>query len=152
MSRSIAFIVSIGLVALVSCEKPAEDPLAKAKETAKSGTEAAKSAADGAAGDVAKATASTEAAKEVAATAKEGLADAGAVLSSTFSVEKLKEAAASLEPAKLQEIAEKIIGAIKEKATDLPALKDLKSKLQVVVDQLKAKGVDVTKYTSFLGI
>ena len=153
MSRSIALIVSVGLaVFLTACEKQEGDPLAKAKETTKSGVEAAKTAGDSAAADLKKATANTsEAAKEVAATAKDAIPDAGAVISSTFSVDKLKAAAASLEPSKLQEIADKIVSTIKEKATDLPALKDLKAKLQVVVDQLKAKGIDVSKYTSFLG-
>ena len=152
MSRSIAHIVSAGLaIFLTACEKPAQDPLEKAKETTKPGVEAAKTAGESGAADIKKATASTtETAKEVGAIAKEGAVDAGAVISSTFSVDKLKAAAASLEPAKLQEIADKIVSAIKEKATDLPALKDLKAKLQVVVDQLKAKGVDVSKYTGFL--
>jgi hypothetical protein len=152
MSRSIALIVSAGLaVFLTACEKPAQDPLEKAKETTKPGVEAAKTSGESGSADIKKATA-TETAKEVGAIAKDAAAvDAGAVVSSTFSVDKLKAAAASLEPSKLQEIADKIVSTIKEKMTDLPALKDLKAKLQVVVDQLKAKGVDVSKYTSFLG-
>lgn len=153
MSRSIALIVSVGLAVFLSaCNKPAEDPPKAAKETTKSGVDTAKSAAEGTAGEIKKATASaSETAKEVAAIAKETLADTGAVLASSFSVEKLKEAAASLEPSKLQEIADKIVSAIKEKASDPAAVQSLKDKLKVVVDQLKAKGIDISKYTSFLG-
>jgi hypothetical protein len=146
-SRSIALIVSAGLVALLwACEKPATDP---GKDTPTPPVDTAKSAGESAAADLKKAT-STEPAKEITAIGKDVIADSQAVLSSTFSLDQLKKAAPALDTAKLQEIADKIVTAIKEKATDLTAVKDLKAKLQVVVDQLKAKGVDVSKYTSFL--
>src|SRR5262245_35203087 len=172
-SIGIGLAFSIGLF-LASCEKPASDPkLPPVNPPANP----AKSAADSSLGDIKKATSSaSETAKEIAATAKDQVADAAAAIDSAMTPEKLKSAVASLTPEKLKEIADKIVAAIQEKTTSLKGLQEkfgalgagdeakgpeikkdldsttsliaqLKEKLKVVVEQLKAKGIDISKYT-----
>jgi hypothetical protein len=135
---------------------------------------------DAALGEIKKATSSaSDSAKEIAATAKDQLADAAAAISSAVTPEKLKEMAASATPEKLKEVADKILAALQDKEGVLKGLKDklaalgagdltkapeikkeadttqslltqLKDKLKIVVEQLKAKGIDISKYTAFL--
>jgi hypothetical protein len=104
--------------------------------------------------------------------------DASAVASSSFSVDKLREAVNSMSTGDLQNLANGLSKSIETnnglvkslqdqisklspgdaKADTLKSsldsttalVKSLKEKLQVVVDKLKASGIDVSKYTSFL--
>jgi len=97
--------------------------------------------------------------EEKAATAAPELAK---IADSSITLEKVKSLIAGLKPEQLQGAADTLVAAIKEKlgsigAVDLTKagatqelIKGLKEKLKVVVDQLKAGGADVSKYTSFL--
>ncbi len=116
-----------------------------------------------------------EAAKDVAASMPE-LAN---LTEGSFSVEKLKEMAGNFKPEQLKGIADKVLVVLQEKQGLVKSLTDqigklgiadalkkadltkqlasnselvtgLMSKLQVVVDKLKASGLDVTKYVSAL--
>lgn len=139
------------------------------KDTAAKSVEAAK---DAGAGAVA---AATDAAKDITASIP-GLAG---LTEGSFGVDKLKEVIGNLSPDQLKGVGDKILGALqsqngviaslKEQVSKLGAgdlakvtelknqltsadglLKGLKEKLQVVVDKLKASGLDVSKYTSLL--
>jgi hypothetical protein len=108
-------------------------------------------------------------------------ANLGSALDHSFSTDSLKAAVGSLGGDKLKDLAEKLFGAIGEKQGMVQALKDqiaglsgadavakgaglakslesatgllagLRAKLAVVVDKLKANGIDVSKYLAVLG-
>ena len=111
--------------------------------------------------------------------AKETL-DAAEVIKDSFTLDKLKAAVGSLSSINLVEIANKLLAGINDKqgatkglqeqikglgivdlgkaaelktqlTTITGALKGLQGKLGVVVEKLKASGVDVSKYTALLG-
>ncbi|HZN59629.1 MAG TPA: hypothetical protein VFD71_16265 [Planctomycetota bacterium] len=119
-----------------------------------------------------------EKAPDAAAAAKD-LGGLSGVETPSFSLDKLKELVANMTPESLKPVADKLLAAIQGKselvnslgeklkavaanpaaipdlksqlqsATD--ALAGLKDKLKVVVDKMKQGGVDVSKYTAFLG-
>lgn len=128
---------------VAATEDKAKEVVATAKEATADAPEAVKKAA----GDVL-----------AAIPGLEGLTEG------SFSVDKLKGLVGNLKPDQLQGIADKLVTAIKDKMGNLGGLADLtkggtgaadlikslKEKLTVVVDKLKASGLDVSKYTSFL--
>ena len=119
-----------------------------------------------------------EKASDAAAAAKD-LGGLSGVEAPSVSLDKLKELVANMTPESLKPVADKLLAAIQGKselvnslgekmkaavanpaaipdlksqlqsATD--ALAGLKDKLKVVVDKMKQGGVDVSKYTAFLG-
>ncbi len=153
-------------VATEEVKKTAETAGAEIKKSADTGVEKGKAVV---------ATAKEEGGKAVEA-AKDAVAN---VTESSLSVEKLKEMITSFKPEQLQGIADKLLAAFQDKqglvkslteqigklglgdvaksgdlTKQLASAKDLlgglSGKLQLVVDKLKAGGLDVTKYVSAL--
>ncbi len=120
------------------------------------------------------------AARETVKDVQKDVQDLTAAVEASFSVEKLKALVASLDTQKLTDLAGKLLdaaqksdGARKGLETELAklsltdlvragelrtkiesatgGLRDLKEKLGVVVEKLKASGVDVSKYAAFAG-
>lgn len=152
--------------------KTVESAGADIKKTADAGAEKAKEVVATAKVESSKA---VEAAKDVVASMPE-LAN---LTEGSFSVEKLKEMAGNFKPEQLKGIADKVLVVLQEKQGLVKSLTDqigklglgdvlnkadltkqlasnselvtsLMGKLQVVVDKLKASGLDVTKYVSAL--
>lgn len=172
ISRGVVVVLSLGFVVLSACTKKEEAPAPPeggSKETTmKSAADAAKGTEpppavpkdSGAApasklaelADVAKETFTVEKLKSMASSLStddlKGVADAlvAAIQGQSGSLDKLKEQLAKLSPTDLGGMAE-----MKKSLSGAEALlKDLRGKLTVAVDGLKAKGVDVSKYTGFL--
>jgi hypothetical protein len=87
-----------------------------------------------------------------------------AVLGPDVTPEKLKETVKTAPTDKLTAIAEKLAASLETagksggaldglaKSAGLGDLSALKEKLKVVVDELKSRGIDVSKYTKLLGV
>ncbi len=120
------------------------------------------------------------AARETAKEVGKDVQDLSAAVEASFSIEKLKVLVASLDAQKLTDLAGRLLEAVQKndgarkgletelsnlsladlvKAGELRTkiesatggLRDLKEKLGVVVEKLKASGVDVSKYAAFVG-
>lgn len=163
---------------MISSAEPAGDVLETTADVAEEGAEEAKKAAEEGAEAVEE---GVETAKEAASTAVEEIKDVAEALAPAFSLDKLKELAAGLPTEKLTNLAGKLKAAIGDKEATVKGLKDkiaelgsnvlggnladlkqkltsalgdlggLKEKLRVVVDSLKAKGIDVSSFLGVLG-
>ncbi len=175
MYRLFIYLFVAGFVSVAGCDQGSKDAVGDAVkdvgEAASKTVESAEKTADGAAGAVGDAA-------DGAAKAVGGLADLDlAKLSdASFSADNLKEMVASATPDSLKGVADKIVTAITEQKGVVTKLQDqikglglgdvgelknklssaqdivknLQSKLQVVVDKLQASGIDISKYTSLL--
>ena len=167
MSRTLSLLASTCIaLLLVSCEKPADKtnpapppgapPVSTTKPT-EPVTGAPKPAAD----------TGTATAKEVPAIAKDMSKDLSpeAVLGPDVTPEKLKEHVKTAPTDKLTAIADKLLASLESsgnagggalegiaKSAGLGDLTALKEKLRVIVDELKARNIDISKYTKVLGI
>jgi len=170
MLRSLSVIASTCIAALlVSCEKPADKtlpapPAAPPTSTTKP-VEPAKGPVDTGTPKPAAATAPGTA-KEVPAVAKDMSKDLSpeAVLGPDVTLEKLKESVKTAPTNSLTAIADKLLASLESagksggslegiaKSAGLGDLTALKEKLRVVVDELKARNIDISKYTKVLGI
>ena len=170
MLRSLSVIASTCIAALlVSCEKPADKtlpaPPASPPVTSTKPEQRAKSPVDTGTPRPATDTAPGTA-REVPAVAKDLSKDLSpeAVLGPDVTPEKLRENVKTAPTDKLTAIADKLLASIEgagksggalegiAKSAGLGDLTALKEKLRVVVDELKTRGVDISKYTKVLGV
>ena len=168
MSHTLTVLVSTCIAALlVSCEKPQDKappapppgspPVPATRPPSEPTTGAPKPAADSVSGT----------ARDVPAIAKDMMKDLSpeAVLGPDVTPEKLKEQVKAAPTDKLTAIADKLLASLESsgnagggaidgiaKSAGLGDLTALKEKLRVVVDELKARGIDVSKYTKVLGV
>lgn len=163
---------------LIACTAALLFACEKSEQVPDPGKSAAPPASSPTAGTPAPKTA-TEKLGEAASTAKQIL-DPKAVADPSFSVDKLKQSLGGVSSDNLKKVADELVASFKSKGDSLKSLQDqlgklgltdigkageikqnidstsklmtqLKDKLKVVTDQLKASGVDVSSYTALIG-